>query len=85
MLATGLIVAYGYALKPSWLVQRRPLRRLHDVNRLHGLMRSLLDAADLQHFYSPAALDPKASHQSGGFVLLSGVILVGMWWSASSS
>ncbi len=71
MLATGLIVAYGYGIEAfmGWYSGDR-----YDAftlwNRLHGPYALLvLLAAGLQHFYSAGALDPQAAHQPDCAVL----------------
>ena len=88
MLATGLIVAYGYGIEAfmGWYSGDR-----YDAftlwNRLHGPYASLvLVAADLQHFHPAGALDSQAAHQPGGAVLhLAASSWSACGWSASSS
>ena len=70
MLATGLIVAYGYGIEAfmGWYSGDR-----YDAftlwNRLHGPYAILLlPAAHLQYFHSAGAVDSQAAHQSRGFV-----------------
>ena len=67
MLATGLIVAYGYVIEAfmGWYSGNR-----YDAfllwNRLHGpYCVFLLHAADLQHRHSAGAVDSQAAHQPG--------------------
>ena len=71
MLATGLIVAYGYGIEAfmGWYSGDR-----YDAftlwNRLHGpYAPCYLCAAGLQHLYSASAVDSQAAHQSGRAVL----------------
>ncbi len=81
MLATGLIVAYGYVVEAfmGWYSGNR-----YDAfllwNRLHGPYSFLvLHAAGLQHRDSAGAVDSKAAHQPGLALLYLVVVLVGMW------
>ncbi len=66
MLATGLIVGYGYMIEGfmGWYGGNR-----YDAftlwNRLHGpLCRSVLDAAHLQHLHPASSVDSQTAHQS---------------------
>jgi Ni/Fe-hydrogenase subunit HybB-like protein len=88
MLATGLIVAYGYGIEAfmGWYSGDR-----YDAftlwNRLHGPMPSPTAALlTLQHLYSAGAVDSQAAHQSRRAVL---DFVSSFWWacgwSASSS
>ena len=81
MLATGLIVAYGYVMEAfmGWYSGNR-----YDAfmlwNRLHGPYCVLvLDAAALQHLDSAVAVDPEIAHAAVWLFLISPSCCVGMW------
>ena len=82
MLVTGLIVFYGYidggVLR---LVQRQPVRELHDLQPHDRPLRAvLLDADLLQRPDAAVALDQENPHHAGDAVPRSRMVVnVGMW------
>ena len=81
MLATGLIVAYGYFMETFiGLLQRSTLREVH-VAEPHGSgrMRCSTGADPLQHPDPAGAVVPQGAHQHHVLFLISLDMLIGMW------
>ena len=67
MLATGLIVAYGYGVEAfmGWYSGERYRHVPALESAARPLCRSVLDASHLQHLYSAGSLDSQAPYQPG--------------------
>ena len=81
MLATGLIVAYGYMMEAfmAWY-SGEPVRDVHDLEpHDRALLVHVLGAHPLQRGRAQHALDQEPPHQRAVLFFISLVVSVGMW------